>query len=392
MKILFWLSIGLDCRTPSEHLLTAMIQALYKKGHTVHILQKDTGGEFRNLYPKLDALGVTTTKIVMPVVAHGNLVSRYLSDIRYVMKCAEWIKNNRCFHRVFLQSSNVAGFQMKILQKYMNNTPVILNIQDLFPENAVYSGKISRKGIPYIFFSCTQKYAYKKVAAIITISEDIKRELKEIGADGDKIKVIYNWSYQDKPFDSILSRDCDIRKMLPRDKFNVVYAGNIGIMQNVEVVIEAARSCKDSEVLFHIFGDGTYKQKLREKAKGLKNVKFWPMQPVHKAPALYSCADVNIIPLANNIYRTALPSKIATCMAVHTPIIFCIGRASQFAQQVNRQTGCPSVNCNDAEGLLAAINDLKNKKIVCHTEVFFTDNMGITYNSAKYADIIEGNG
>ena len=63
MNVLFWLSIGLDRRTPSEHLLTAMIEALYKRGHTVHILQKDTGGHIKELYPKLRDLGVTTTKI-----------------------------------------------------------------------------------------------------------------------------------------------------------------------------------------------------------------------------------------------------------------------------------------------------------------------------------------
>ena len=49
MRVLFWLSIGLDRRTPSEHLLTAMIEALYKRGHTVHILHKDTDAELTGL-------------------------------------------------------------------------------------------------------------------------------------------------------------------------------------------------------------------------------------------------------------------------------------------------------------------------------------------------------
>lgn len=117
MEILFWLSIGLDWRTPSKHLLTAMIDALYKKGHTVHILQKDTGGKNRELYPELKALGVTTTRIPMASVSHGNLVSRYLSDVHYVRKCAKWMNANRGFDRVFLQSSNVAGFQMRVLRR-----------------------------------------------------------------------------------------------------------------------------------------------------------------------------------------------------------------------------------------------------------------------------------
>ena len=151
MRILFWLSIGLDRRTPSEHLLTAMIEALYKRGHTVHILQKDTGGKIEGLYPKLENLGVTTTRIPMNAVAHSNLVSRYLSDLSYVRKCDEWIKQNRNYDRVFVQSSNVAGFQMQILKKRMKNVRTIFNVQDMFPENAVYSGKIKKNSCLYIF-------------------------------------------------------------------------------------------------------------------------------------------------------------------------------------------------------------------------------------------------
>ncbi len=389
MRILFWLSIGLDRRTPSEHLLTAMIDALYKRGHTVHILQKDTGGEIRKLYPALEELGVTTTKIEMKAVSHSNLVSRYLSDLQYIRKCEQWMRHNNTFDRIFLQSSNVAGFQMRMLQREMKNIPVIFNIQDLFPENAVYSKKMGKRSIQYAFFSLTQRYAYKKATGIITISEDIRDELELIGVDTKKVEVIYNWSYQNAPFDLDLSSNKEIRRMLSKDDFNVVYAGNIGVMQNVEIVIEAARRSKDPHIIFHIFGDGAYKQKLIEKAAGLNNVRFWPMQSTEMAPALYSCADVNIIPLAENIYRTALPSKTATCMAVHTSIIFCIGNKSKFAQRVNKTTGCPSVECGDADGLLEAINSIRNKETFIHTEEFFVENMSITKNSMKYATIIE---
>ena len=92
----------------------------------------------------------------MTAVAHGNLVSRYLSDLSYVKKCDEWIKKNRNYDRVFLQSSNVAGFQMWVLKKRMKTVRTVFNVQDMFPENAVYSGKIKKNSLPYIFFSRTQ--------------------------------------------------------------------------------------------------------------------------------------------------------------------------------------------------------------------------------------------
>lgn len=390
MNVLFWLSIGLDRRTPSEHLLTAMIEALYKRGHTVHILQKDTGGHIKELYPKLRDLGVTTTKIEMSPVEHGNLVNRYVSDIGYVQKAKSWLKvNGHMFDRVFLQSSNVAGFQVRVLKSCMPQVPIIFNIQDIFPENAVYSGKLKKNGVPYYFFSCLQKYAYKNANALITISEDMKSEIVQLGVNADKIEVIYNWSYQDEPYDISLSEDRDIRKMLPHDTFNVVYAGNIGVMQNVEVLIDTARQSTDPNIVYHIFGDGIYKQKLIERAKNLNNVKFWPMQLTEKAPALYSCADVNVIPLAHDIYRTALPSKTATCMAVRKPIAFCIGKTSAFGREVMRKTGYECFDCNDTRGLLGYIEKIKKGLFKFNTDAFFVEYMSVTKNSMRYAEIIE---
>ena len=132
-----------------------------------------------------------------------------------------------------------------------------------------------------------------------------------------------------------------IAEFLPKDKFNVVYAGNIGTMQNVDIVVAAARCMQEvNKIHFHIFGDGIYKKRLQSEAEGLTNISFWPMQPSELAPSIYAMADVNVIPLATNIYRTALPSKTATCIACKKPIIFCIGKDSRFGKLMSREQGC----------------------------------------------------
>ena len=147
MKILFWLSIGLDRRTPSEHLLTAIVEALYKQGHTVHILQKDTCGSKANLTPLMEKLGVTTSVVVTKPPKKNNFIARFLSDVIYVRACKKWFKKNRDFDRVFMQSSNVAGLQILELKKYLKDISVTFNVQDIFPENAAYCGSISRGGM-----------------------------------------------------------------------------------------------------------------------------------------------------------------------------------------------------------------------------------------------------
>lgn len=391
MQVLFWLSIGLDRRTPSEHLLTDMVEALYQQGHTVHVLQKNTNGPKDALPQRMLELGVETTRIDCTPPQKDNLAARFLADVKYVLQCVKWLKAHRNFDRIFMQSSNVAGIQTRILRHAQKGIPVIFNVQDIFPENAVYSGKMKANGFVYKCFAFMQRHAYRYASKIITISEDMKDQLVEIGADADKVEVVYNWSYRDTMYDpSEIDYSC-LDGIIDRSKFNVVYAGNIGVMQNVEIVIRAAAQMKgDKDVCFHVIGDGAYRQKLEQLAVELQadNVYFHDMMSSDCAPAIYSVADVNIIPLAENIYRTALPSKTATCLACGKPIIFAIGKESKFGQKVCEQIDAHVVAPDDVESLCVAIGEVKQATKRVKNQAFFTESFTRTENSGKYAKII----
>lgn len=393
MKILMWLSIGLDRRTPSEHLLTAIVEALYEKGHTVHILQKSSGGDKPSLPDNMARLGVTTTCVSQNQAGKSNFVGRYLADLQYVMKCRKYLKTLE-FDRVFMQSSNVAGVQTATLRQLHRNVPLTFNVQDIFPENAVYSRTMKKDSMPYRVLSAIQKKAYRDADRIITISEDMKDQLLELGVDEDKISVIYNWSYQDEVYDPEQTTSEVVDRLMPEDDFNVVYAGNIGLMQNVEIVVETAAKMKNEpKIRFHIFGDGLYRKKLEARTQelGLENVVFHDMLPAEHAPALYCKADVNIIPLAENIYRTALPSKTATCLACQKPIILAIGEKSRFGHVLSKKTGCKITGSNDAEGMAKAILSIYEEKNELSVKEIFSQAFRLSANSAAYAQIIAEN-
>ena len=393
MKILMWLSIGLDRRTPSEHLLTAIVEALYEKGHTVHILQKSSGGDKPSLPDNMARLGVTTTCVSQNQAGKSNFVGRYLADLQYVMKCRKYLKTLE-FDRVFMQSSNVAGVQTATLRQLHRNVPLTFNVQDIFPENAVYSRTMKKDSMPYRVLSAIQKKAYRDADRIITISEDMKDQLLELGVDEDKISVIYNWSYQDEVYDPEQTTSEVVDRLMPEDDFNVVYAGNIGLMQNVEIVVETAAKMKNEpKIRFHIFGDGLYRKKLEARTQelGLENVVFHDMLPAEHAPALYCKADVNIIPLAENIYRTALPSKTATCLACQKPIILAIGEKSRFGHVLSKKTGCKITGSNEAEGMAKAILSIYEEKNELSVKEIFSQAFRLSANSAAYAQIIAEN-
>ncbi len=394
MKVLFFLCGSFDRRTPSEHLLSAMVEALYRRGHTVHIIQKNTGGPLPTLPATLERLGVTTTTVPCGAPQKQNFIARYLTDLAYVRKCQKYISKKDGYGAAFVQSTNVAGAVVGLVRRKLGNIPITFNVQDIFPYNAVFSGNLSKSGVPFKILSALQRSGYKKADNIITISEDMKELLIWDGVDADKIICVYNWSYRDEPYDASELDMTETKKMFPEDKFNVVYAGNIGIMQNVDILIDAAALLKnENDVFFHIIGDGAYRKKLEAKADelGLANVKFWNMLGSELAPSIYASASVNVIPLVKDVYKTALPSKTATCFAAGSPIILCIGTESKFAQMAQSETGCLCVDSDDAEGLKNAILAIKQSHDTKKYGEFFTANLGKTKNSEKYAEIITVN-
>lgn len=390
MKVLMWMDGSFDRRTPSEHLLVAIVQALYANGHTVHIIQQNTGGPLDVLPKELVDLGVTTDCVPCQMAAKENLAGRYLAGLGYIWRCRKAIWKHRDCEAVFNQSSNAAGVMAFMVKRLLPKARLTYNVQDIFPENAAYIG--SAKGIVYKILSAEQRYAYRHADQIITISEDMKELLIEKGADSQKTEVVYNWSYTDSlyRYEDVYSEK--IAKFLSTDKFNVVYAGNIGTMQNVDVVVETAKLMQDEEdVHFHIFGDGMYKERLQHEAEGLSNISFWPMQPSELAPSIYAMADVNVIPLAPNIYRTALPSKTATCIACGKPIVFCIGRESKLLNILEQNGLCAFVPSDDAKCLAESVLNLK-KSLKDRT---FLDEKFHQYferekNSDEYSRLITG--
>ena len=379
--------IGFDQHATSEHLLIPVIEQLCKAGHSVHVIQKDTGGELPHIPVELSEYPVTTTVIPFKAAQKGNFVARYLVELKYVKACKKHITSE--FDAVFIQSNNVAGFAVREIRKKLPTVPVTFNVQDIFPNNASISNKIKGNSVIYKVLLGIQHYAYKNVNNIITISEDMKDTLVNDGVSKDKIIVIYNWSYQDDVY-----HDLDITPVadiFSKQYYNVVYAGNIGIMQNVDIIIEAASIMRNNDnIWFHIIGDGVYKGELEKRAKdyGVHNISFWPMQPPKYAPMIYCAADINIIPLVKGIYKTALPSKTATCLACQKPIIFAIGKDSKYGEKVMSATGCPVVEPDVPEELVQVINDIKSGEIICSTKGFFLKHCNRTNNTKEYVATI----
>ena len=391
MRVLFWLYMGLDVHSTSGHLIMSMIRQVLNKGNDVTVISKNTGGNDYKYIEELKKLGVHFYSVKLKKTSKSNFAMRYLAELKYTHDSSKIIKKGY-FDSVFIQSNIAAGFSVRNVLKRCPNARITYNVQDVYPQDVMYAGKIGKNNPAYRIMSFIQSYAYKRSDVVITISEDMKDLIVSNGSSSEKTIVIYNWSYHDELFD-MNDISPKISNLFDNNYFNIVYAGNIGLFQNVDVVIDVAERMKgESEFWFHIFGSGIYKEKLeyRTKELGIENITFHPIQPHELAPSIYASASVNLIPLGENQYKAALPSKTATCLACQKPIVFIIGTHSKFGKRIKSETNCPVLDFNDVDGVVNSIREIKNGSISINTKQFYYDNCSITKNSLLYAEIILG--
>lgn len=265
---------------------------------------------------------------------HGNIISRYVRDTLTNIREAIGILKLKNVDVLFEDVSYSSFWAVKAAK--MKGIKVVAMLQDVWPDNAVQSHLISEGSFLYKYFEMWQKSVYKNADKLICISDDMKDFIVSKGVDADKIEVIYNWGYSDDVVDIPWEENEFVKKYnLSRDKFYAIYAGNIGKMQNVEIVVNAAKELQDREdIQFLIIGDGARREAIEEMAAGLKNVTMLPMQPSELATHIYSAAGVNIIPLVAGGTKTAMPSKTGVVLSCGKPVIFCFDASERFVNTV----------------------------------------------------------
>ena len=201
----------------------------------------------------------------------------------------------------------------------------IFNPQDLFPDSLVIAGQATEDSKVVKIGRKMEQFAYKNADVIITITEDMAENIRSKTEDKSKVHVVRNWIDTEKTVPVERSTNALFDELgLSRDKFYVTYAGNIGMMQGIETIVDAAEKIKNElGVQFIIFGNGSEEENIKKRIaeKQLSNIKMYPLQPLERVSEVYSLGDVSIIPCKAGTGSAGMPSKTWTIMATGTAII-----------------------------------------------------------------------
>ncbi|MFG1209592.1 WcaI family glycosyltransferase [Xanthobacter flavus] len=198
----------------------------------------------------------------------------------------------------------------------------VLHVQDLEVDAAFAVGHLgSAKGLKGLAFAF-ERACLRGFDCIVTISNRMAVRLAEKGIAPEKMAVIRNWVDLDhiRPLPRQNAYRAELG--LPEDAYVVLYSGNIGPKQGLDVVVEAARLLKDDAgILFAIAGEGPSKADLVARADGLPNIRFLPFQPYERLPAFLGTCDLHALPQLASAGDLVLPSKLGGMLASGRPII-----------------------------------------------------------------------
>jgi colanic acid biosynthesis glycosyl transferase WcaI len=170
--------------------------------------------------------------------------------------------------------------------------------------------------------------------AVVALGERMKRRLvEEKGAPADRVHVIHNWADCDAitpgPKDNAFARAHGLH-----DKFVLMHSGNVGLSQNLELLIEAADRLRSRErLVIAIVGDGARRGALQTMAaaRGLTNVRFFPYQPKELLHESFASADAFLVSLKPGLEGYIVPSKLYGILAAGRPFVAAVDPSCEAA-------------------------------------------------------------
>jgi colanic acid biosynthesis glycosyl transferase WcaI len=235
---------------------------------------------------------------------------------------------------------------------------LVFNIQDVFPDAAVQTGAITNKQI-IALAQWLERASYKRSDAVVLLSEDLRRNIsqKTGPAMRDQLHVIPN--VVDTSAITPGNRMTSYRRDLTIDERPVVmYAGNVGYSQSLEMMIAAARQLPN--IAFVINGDGAARQSLQEQARGLSNVHFAPYQPIERLSEVLATGDIHVVPLRAGLASVSVPSKSYSILAAARPVLAAIDEGSEIPRILAESGAGLSVPPDNERAFIAALTTLCN--------------------------------
>ncbi len=252
-------------------------------------------------------------------------------------------------------TSGVVGWMLARLKRAY----LVYNVQELYPEVFIKVGELRPGSIWVRVLSWVEGFVYRKAHALTVICEAFARTITNKGVPSTKVHTIPNFvdveEIRPGAKDNPLARELNLV-----GHFVVLYAGNIGMTQSFDTLLEVAQRLRDTpEIRLLLVGDGVRRDYIETQVslRNLTNVVMLPYQPRSRVPEIYATADVCLVPLMAGTATTTVPSKLYTIMASGRPALVAADAESDLAHTVQAANCGWLIPPDDPEALENSIHE-----------------------------------
>jgi lipopolysaccharide/colanic/teichoic acid biosynthesis glycosyltransferase/glycosyltransferase involved in cell wall biosynthesis len=340
----------------------AFAKELQRRGHDVHVLTGFPNYPGGKIYPghtvrwtvREQLEGIAVTRVAMYASHDGSAVRRIASYLSVGLSLALHSLSRERFDVCHVYLGPITLMWAAVLRRWLGGARIVADVQDIWPESVTDSGML-RSSTASGVLDRWCRWAYCAADRLLVLSPGYARALVERGVDPPRIDVIYNWCDEG----ALVSAGAPAEGILDARAFNIVYAGNMGKLQALDTVLDAAKSLAATarQVRFVLIGDGVEAVRLRRRVEDeqIANVRFHGRLALERVNAVQRAADLLLVHLEpSTLTRMAIPSKVQSCLACGTPVLIAMeGDAADLVERSGGGVICPP---RDPARMAAAIN------------------------------------
>jgi len=313
---------------------------LASKGLKVKVVCGYSKENAKSRIPKKETIdGIQIRRIKYIHLSKASKLGRLINYFSFILSVIfHWplLVRNKC---TIVYSSPLVLPLIASINKSLFKINYIFVCYDLFPDIAMMTKQITERGFTHKLMLRINRRMDNNVNKIVALSNDMKEYILKTRKNltEDRVVVIPNW-YDDKNInrsEKILNDE--IRILRSKYKLIILYSGNMGICQDVETLLMAAKQFKSNkDVLFVFSGYGQKEERLKAEVLkcNLSNVKFYDFLKGQKYIDMLKAADAHVISLVSGVEGMCAPSKTYSYMAIGRPLIAIMNENTDVAKDI----------------------------------------------------------
>ena len=351
---------------PTGAVITRLVTELARREHTIEVVTSlpwyrdhriEPGYEGRLLRHEDTAWGGITRIHPFPTTDKTNIPRRAVAFLAFTLLAALKGRSGGAVDGVLAVSPPLTLGLAGASIARARGAAYVFNVQDVFPDVVIALGYLKNPKLVSAA-RALERRCYRAADAVTVLSEDLRQNVARKTEDPGKVRVIPN--FVDTTFITPAGRKNGYRQENGLgEKTVVMYAGNVGFSQSLELVLNAAGAiAHDPDVVFVINGGGTGRADLELRARGLPNVLFVDAQPMDRLPEVLAAADIHVVPLKRGLARASVPSKVLSILAAGRPFVASVDPGSEISRIAHESGAGVAVPPEDPEAFTKAVQTL----------------------------------